>query len=331
MPATRPSLFSPASSQISPETAPTAVPASIGKATYSKEQVANFNTLLVNLLSKSQGLSAGRMRERERGLATETLRRGAEETTGRERFLSPGQQRQIRGARVGATEAERIGITAKRQELERKIENFPKFLTAFSDFAEKMKDKGDEFVSHTFKEDPAGNVTWVGITTDGRVVQKPIGPIGKGFKGEGGADTDWDDARSIIDANPDASYEALKAAIRENTGLSVTDTNTVLADAGIKKAIEAEVALSDNELRELTFTTLIENKGAPMEEILETWGTGSNLSTKQVNRMREIMEKDQTSKAILGDPDKYRITEKGVYEIKPTIFVKDKLIYKFEK
>lgn len=179
-------LFAPASTQITPETAPTAVPATIGAATYSKENVANLNKLLINLLSKSGKLSAERFYEKEQRLSEETLRRAGAEPTGEERFLSPGQQAQIRGARVGATEAELTGTVAQRRELERKIEGFPKFLTAFSDFAEKMKEKGEEYISHTFKEDPTGNVTWVGITEDGKVIQKNVGQIGKGFVGTGG-------------------------------------------------------------------------------------------------------------------------------------------------
>jgi len=163
-----------------------------------------------------------------------------------------------------------------------------------------------------------------------------------GKKDEGGnGPSKWDEARSIIGANPDASYEQLESHLRENTKLSDSDIGVLLREAGKSKTVESELALDDNKLRQIAFSSIIDNPGQE-KEVIDTFkesklsitdpDTGKTtkyqLGSDQIKRLHEIVNEDQTAQLIINNPGKYRIGDKGVYEIKKG-WRKDKLIYEF--
>ena len=64
-----------------------------------------------------------------------------------------------------------------------------KLFIALSKLADSFEEEGDKIISHTFKEDPDGNVTWIGINQNNEVIERPVGKVGKGFKETGGVGT----------------------------------------------------------------------------------------------------------------------------------------------
>lgn len=174
----------PAPATINSTTAPTAVPADLVRTRFKPEDVRSFNAALMNLLAFGQQADTSSLRVRERATEEEALRRAESPLGGAGGQLSPGQQAQVRGAQVGAVETEGRLVRAKREDLERKIENLPNLLSSISQFAEAFEDEGDKIISQTFEEDAEGNVTWIGITKNQEVIQKSIGKVGKGFKDE---------------------------------------------------------------------------------------------------------------------------------------------------
>src|SRR3990167_9833003 len=126
--ATRTSLFSisgvepAASSTISPLTAPTAAPS---RTRFKGEDIQTFNMLLTQLLSKAQDADATGFRQQEQNLEEEALNRAGMAPTGGVGQLSPGQQAQVRSAKVGAVETPRRIVRSQREEFESKVENIP--------------------------------------------------------------------------------------------------------------------------------------------------------------------------------------------------------------
>lgn len=170
-----------ASSSISPLTAPTAAPTR-----FKAGDVQRFNLLLTQLLTDAQNIDTTGFQQRETNLQEESLRRAGQSFVGTPSDqLSPAQQAQVRGAGVGATEVARELSQSQRKEFEGKVEGLPNLLTALSKFADSFEEEGDKIISHTFKEDPDGNVTWIGINQNNEVIERPVGKVGKGFKDTG--------------------------------------------------------------------------------------------------------------------------------------------------
>jgi len=165
----------PASAEINRTTAPTAAPTSL-----SGGSVKDFNFLMMDLLSKAQSASPVNLRTRELNLEKESLSRVEAGPQGDEKFLSPQRQADIRSGRVQATEGERSRVSALANEFERKVENLPSILNSLQSFAKSFEDTGDRIISHTFKEDASGNVTWVGITENNKVITRGVGDVGSG-------------------------------------------------------------------------------------------------------------------------------------------------------
>lgn len=172
----------PATTEITPQTAPTAAPIGTqqfsGK--FSNEAIQNFNLALTGLLTRAQGLSSQNLRIAENRLEEESLRRISQPGDIGGLGLSPAQQSQIRGARVGATESERAVLAAQRSEREAAISRLPGTLSALSQFANQFQDDSDEFQATQFVTDASGNVKFIGITKGGKKVIKDFGDIAAG-------------------------------------------------------------------------------------------------------------------------------------------------------
>ena len=113
---------------------------------FTSDQVQLFNNALTNLLVKSQGLNTTGLRQKEQLLERESLRRAGAQTAGQETFLSPAQQAEIRGARVGATETERSLVAAQRQERAAQIGRLPQILSSLSQFAQAFAEPDEEYM-----------------------------------------------------------------------------------------------------------------------------------------------------------------------------------------
>ena len=191
--------------------------------------------------------------------------------------------------------------------------------------------------------DAAGNqiVSFIYKDKDGKpgIVETVYTGGVKDEDGSGGGK--WDEARSIIGANPDASYEQLNSYLRENTKLSDSDIGVLLKEGGKSKTVEPELALDDNKLRQIAFSSIINNPGKEKEAI-DTYKesklsitdpetekvTKHQLGSDQIARLHEIVNEDETAQLIINNPGKYKVEDKGVYEIKAG-WLKDKLIYTF--
>lgn len=179
----------PATSQITPTTAPTAAKFQGTTSRFSQDQVQIFNNLLTGLLTKSQSIPEEGYNQRSTNLQKATLDRASAITPESQRGLSPSQQNSIRSAQVSAVEQPLQTAEKQRTAFQSKIEKLPSLLSSLSDFSKAFEDEGQKLVSHTFKEDANGNVTWVGVmqNPDGtfKQVSEDMGGIGTPSKVSG--------------------------------------------------------------------------------------------------------------------------------------------------
>jgi hypothetical protein len=179
----------PATSQVTQATAPTAAPFRSTTSKFSQDQVQNFNNLLTGLLTKSQTIPEEGYNQRSTNLQKAALDRASAITPTDQRGLSPSQQSSIRSAQVSAVEQPLQTAEQQRTAFQGKIEKLPSLLSSLSDFSKAFEDEGQKLISHTFKEDASGNVTWVGVmqNPDGTFeqVSEDMGGIGTPSKASG--------------------------------------------------------------------------------------------------------------------------------------------------
>jgi len=165
-----------------------------------------------------------------------------------------------------------------------------------------------------------GEVDTQVIEVGGRkvLINKATGEIIKEL-GETTETADWNWARELIDLNPDASYIELYNAIRENTKLEVSDVKSLLEEAGKEPEKEAEVYLSDKQLREIAMSLLISygNKEDTIRAIehgvINLNKKMVDISPEQQEKIKNIIETDETVRQIAENPTEYHIDkdEKG--------------------
>ena len=180
-------ILNPAPSTINPQTAPTAVPFRGG---YTSQQAQIFQTLLMDLLGKSQKLDTQGLDFYSNLQQREQLNRMQSPTPESLRQLSPTQQEQIRGSNVSALEGERALVSAAQKSRETKIQQLPQIISSLSTL---MKSYGDEqdFEATTFSTDSEGRVTFLGKRKDGSSVKEDFGLVGKPLKDETDALTEY--------------------------------------------------------------------------------------------------------------------------------------------
>jgi len=313
--------FAPASTQINQQTAPTAAPSTIQGAR-NPDSLRAFNSLLSDLLVKSQNIDQTGYIERGTNFQKEALSRASAATTGEEKRLSPAQQSQIRGARVGAIEEPAKISAAQQKEFQSKVENIPNLLKSMSQFAEQMKEEEPEatkFISQTFKEDDAGNVTWIGIDENQNVVKRDLGQIGTPDKA--GTKTVTAGGRTLlIDTATGETIKDLGGAYKTGTGTGGTgmEGGTETPDDGTeplteydkgRKIIADNPNLSDAELK------------LKIREGTELGVTDTN-SLVNVREKPSISPKDQIEMAIMGYRSKEFSREEAENAIKTSIIKK---------
>jgi hypothetical protein len=225
----------PATSQVTQATAPTAAPFRSTTSKFSQDQVQNFNNLLTGLLTKSQTIPEEGYNQRSTNLQKAALDRASAITPTDQRGLSPSQQSSIRSAQVSAVEQPLQTAEQQRTAFQGKIEKLPSLLSSLSDFSKAFEDEGKKLVSHTFKEDASGNVTWVGVmqNPDGTFeqVSEDMGGIGTPGKAGGTSSSLIAEGRKIVQRYENAATDdQLKQRLLESgLGLSVTDINSLIA------------------------------------------------------------------------------------------------------
>ncbi len=232
----------PATSQITPTTAPTAAKFQGNTSRFSQDQVQIFNNLLTGLLTKAQTIPEEGYNQRSTNLQKAALDRASAITPASQRGLSPSEQSSIRSAQVSAVEQPLQTAEKQRTAFQNKIEKLPSLLSSLSDFSKAFEDEGQKLVSHTFKEDANGNVTWVGV------MQNPDGTFEQVSENMGGIGTPTkatetelqpsliDEAEKYILQNKDKSVEQLELElIKKFPKLSSTNRDALFAAYGIKK------------------------------------------------------------------------------------------------
>jgi len=139
--------FTRAPLQFSPEeqTAPiTTQPTEEQPFRYGKEQLQTFNSLMMNLLTKSQGLSSANLRAKQLDLQQEARKRLQAPTSGEFLNLSPAQQSALRQGGAKAIAGQENLVQAQLEERQAKIENLPNVLRAAVDFGKAFEEKDEE-------------------------------------------------------------------------------------------------------------------------------------------------------------------------------------------
>ena len=103
-----------------------------------------FNTLMLDMLKKSQGLNTADLLSKKRALERGALGRGQEVTPEELRTLSPGQQDAVRNANVGALRPE---LDANAYELEKANQSIDNFFKVFDEVKKMNVEAADKMVA----------------------------------------------------------------------------------------------------------------------------------------------------------------------------------------
>ena len=112
-----------------------------------------------------------------------------------------------------------------------------------------------------------------------------------------GEKDDWAKGRQFIDDNPKATYEELYTGLSEHTGLGVTDRETLLKEKGKEKTKEAEMYLSEDNMKK-TAIALVKKIGKEDAVKAIEHGTiiinkkATDLSPEQIKRIIEIINEE---------------------------------------
>ncbi len=116
-------------------------------------------------------------------------------------------------------------------------------------------------------------------------------------EGEVGKGDDFNKARTFVADNPEASRDELFLGLRQNTDLAITDINTLLDERGIEKPREAEIFLSDKNIRDVAIAI---TKAMGKEDALRAVAFGTininkkniDLSAEQIAKIKASIEKE---------------------------------------